>query len=99
MLDKLNALTDRFKELEEAIAQPDIIQNYEKYNILLKELNSLQPIVDKYRTYQAVSHHLEETVSREKIEIINRLSKNVQFLQFLHITFNNFGTLNCNFIN
>ena len=60
MLDKLNALTDRFKELEEAIAQPDIIQNYEKYNILLKELNSLQPIVDKYRTYQAVSRHLEE---------------------------------------
>ena len=50
MLDKLNALTDRFRELEEAIAQPDIIQNYEKYNILLKELNSLQPIVDKYRT-------------------------------------------------
>ena len=60
MLDKLNALTDRFRELEEAIAQPDIIQNYEKYNILLKELNSLQPIVDKYRTYQAVSRHLEE---------------------------------------
>ena len=60
MLDKLNALTDRFRELEEAIAQPDIIQNYEKYNNLLKELNSLQPIVDKYRTYQAVSRHLEE---------------------------------------
>ena len=35
MLDKLNALTDRFKELEEAIAQPDIIQNYEKYNIFI----------------------------------------------------------------
>ena len=32
MFDKLNRLTDRYRELEESISQPDIIQDREKYN-------------------------------------------------------------------
>ena len=32
MFDKLNTMADRFRELEEEIVQPDIIQDYEKYH-------------------------------------------------------------------
>ncbi len=60
MFDKLNALSDRLRELEEAITQPEIILNYEKYNALLKERTSLQPVVEKYRCFQKVSCQLEE---------------------------------------
>ena len=31
MFDKLNAVLDRFRDLDEEIAQPEVIQNYEKY--------------------------------------------------------------------
>ena len=31
MFDKLNAVLDRFRELDEEIAQPEVIQDYEKY--------------------------------------------------------------------
>ena len=60
MFDKLNAVLDRFRELDEEIAQPEVIQNYEKYQTLLKERAALQPLVDKYEAYLSVSRHLEE---------------------------------------
>ena len=47
MFDKLNAMADRFRELEEEIVQPDIIQDYEKYQACLKERSLLQPVIDK----------------------------------------------------
>ena len=44
MFKKLDALTDRFRELSEAIAQPEIIQDYPRYQAYLKELSSLEPL-------------------------------------------------------
>ena len=61
MFDKLNALLDRFAELEEAIAQPEVIRDFEKYQSLLKERSSLQPLVDKYQEYLSLRRQLEDT--------------------------------------
>ena len=60
MFDKLDAVLDRYRELNEAIAQPEVIQNYEKYQACLKERSSLQPIAEKYLEYCSVSAHLAE---------------------------------------
>ena len=60
MFDKLNAVLDRFRELDEEIAQPEVIQDYEKYQACLKERSALQPLVDKYTEYLALSRHREE---------------------------------------
>ena len=60
MFDKLNAMLDRFRELDEEIAQPEVIQDYEKYQACLKERSALQPLVDKYTEYLALSRHREE---------------------------------------
>ena len=60
MINKLNAMEDRFNELEEAISQPEIILDYEKYQQLLKERSSLQPVVEKYAQYKAVSRQIGE---------------------------------------
>ncbi len=60
MFDKLNAMADRFRELEESIVQPEIIQDYEKYQACLKERSSLQPVIEKYSDYLEVSRHLLE---------------------------------------
>ena len=60
MFDKLNAVLDRFRELDEAIAQPEVIQDYAKYQECLKERSALQPLMDKYTEYLSVSRHQEE---------------------------------------
>ena len=61
MFEKLNELLDRFSELEEAISQPEIIRDFEKYQALLKERSSLQPLVDKYHEYLSLDRQLQET--------------------------------------
>ena len=60
MFEKLNAVLDRFRELDEAIAQPEVIQDYAKYQDCLKERSALQPLVEKYTEYLSVSRHQEE---------------------------------------
>ena len=60
MFDKLNTMADRFRELEEEIVQPDIIQDYEKYQACLKERSLLQPVIDKYGEYLETVRHLRE---------------------------------------
>ena len=51
MFSKLETLSDRFQELSEAIAQPEVIQDYPRYQACLKELSSLEPLVRKYEDY------------------------------------------------
>ena len=60
MFEKLNALSDRFRELEEEISQPETVLNFEKYQNCLKELSSLQPLVQNYKEYLSVSAQLDE---------------------------------------
>lgn len=61
MFDKLEALTDRYRELTEAIAQPDVIHNYPCYQAYLKELSSLEPMINKYKDYLRTEKHIAET--------------------------------------
>lgn len=61
MFKKLDALTDRFRELSEAIAQPEIIQDYPRYQAYLKELSSLEPLIRSYDEYKAVETAIKDT--------------------------------------
>ena len=61
MFKKLDALTDRFRELSEAIAQPEIIQDYPSYQAYLKELSSLEPLVRTYDEYNSVESAIKDT--------------------------------------
>ena len=60
MFVKLEALADRYRELSEAIAQPDIIQDYPRYQACLKERSALEPLVQKYESYLQVVRHMAE---------------------------------------
>ena len=61
MFKKLDALTDRFRELSEAIAQPEIIQDYPRYQAYLKELSSLEPLIRSYDEYRSVETAIKDT--------------------------------------
>ena len=60
MFKKLEALSDRYRELSEAIAQPEVIQDFPRYQACLKERSSLEPLIQKYDLYKQVEKHLSE---------------------------------------
>ena len=60
MFTKLESLSDRYLELSEAISQPEVIHDYPRYQACLKELSSLEPIVEKYRTFCRVEQQIQD---------------------------------------
>ena len=60
MIEKIQSLIERRQELSEAIAQPEIIQDFPRYQAYLKELSSIEPIALHYEKLQSVEKHIEE---------------------------------------
>jgi peptide chain release factor 1 len=61
MINRLESIEKRYKELNVLIAQPDISSNLARLQSLAQEHASLEDIVTKYRQYKAVSKALQET--------------------------------------
>ena len=54
MLEKLQAVEDKYMELESLISDPDTIQDIERWQRYSKEHASLTPLVEKFRVYKKV---------------------------------------------
>ena len=61
MNDKILSRIDRFRELSEAIAQPEVIQDYPKYQQYLKERSALEPLVCCYESVLSVEKQIAES--------------------------------------
>lgn len=61
MLEKLQALKDRFIELGQLIIQPDAMSDMSKYTKLTKEYKDLEKIVALYDEYKLVMDNLAST--------------------------------------
>ncbi len=60
MFEKLEALAERYQELTEAMAQPEVNQDYVRLQACMKERTGLEGVVSAYRTYLTTEKHLEE---------------------------------------
>jgi len=60
MFEKLEALYDRYRELSDAIAQPEVIQDYPRYQAYLKERASLEPLILKYQAFISVEKQIAD---------------------------------------
>ena len=60
MFEKIRSVTDRYRELSEAIAQPDVISNYPLYQKYLKERAALEPLVEKNEELMAVDRQITD---------------------------------------
>lgn len=59
MLDKLQALADRYEKLSELLCDPDVASDNKKAREYSKEQSDLQPTYDAYNEYKQVSEDLE----------------------------------------
>ncbi len=61
MLDKLKAIHDRWKSIEEEMSKPEAMSDMDKFIQLSKDYKDLKPIVDAYYEYKDVSENIEST--------------------------------------
>ncbi len=51
MLEKLAQTEQRYIQIEDSLASPDVFSDNERYTSLMKEYKNLTPIINKYREY------------------------------------------------
>ena len=59
MLDKLEAIKNRWEEVGKLIVDPDIIADMKRYIQLTKEYKELESVVDAYRNYKDVIDNID----------------------------------------
>ena len=64
--DKLQAIEERFVELEQELARPEVYSDYERFKRLAKEKAEIEPVVEKFRELKEVLSRVAE--SKEIIE-------------------------------
>lgn len=78
MLDKLEAINQRFLDIEEQINNPEVMADMKVYIKLSKDYKELQPIVAAYKEYESVIKNIEsakEILYQEKDEEFRAMAK------------------------
>ena len=78
MLEQLEAIRERFLEVEQQIAMPEVVSDLKKFKTLSKEYKDLQKIVDQYLAYQQTLQSIDEAkdvIATEKDEDFRDMAK------------------------
>ena len=60
LLEKLKSIETRYTELEKTLAQPDVLKDKDRYQLLTKELSDIKDIMSKYREYKKIKEESEK---------------------------------------
>jgi peptide chain release factor 1 len=66
MLDQLEAIYHRFKNLEESLADPEVITDADKFTKVNKEYGKLKPIAETYLQYKDLLDNIESSEAMRK---------------------------------
>ncbi|TVQ93981.1 MAG: peptide chain release factor 1 [Bacteroidetes bacterium] len=78
LLEKLEAIHNRFKEVSQLIADPEVIADMKRYIQLNKEYKDLEEIVEAYKEYKNVLDNIKsskEILATEKDEEFREMAK------------------------
>lgn len=63
MFDRLESILIRYREIEQELLDPNIVNDQKKYRDLMKEQASLSDIVEKYLEYKDVQKTIEDSLA------------------------------------
>ena len=72
--EKLIPAEDRYREIEQMMTLPEIATDGKRYTALVKEYNSLTPIVEKYREYKDAKKALDDAIEMREDSSLERVS-------------------------
>jgi peptide chain release factor 1 len=74
MFERLNAIVDKFNELQTELTNPEIISDYNKLKTLSKESSDLESIVKKYQEYKDTEASIEDAKVLMKDEELKEMA-------------------------
>lgn len=74
MFERLNAIVDKFNELQTELTNPDIISDYNKLKALSKESSDLEETVKKYQEYKDTEAGIEDAKALMKDEELKEMA-------------------------
>ncbi|MCC3156070.1 peptide chain release factor 1 [Hymenobacter sp. 15J16-1T3B] len=78
MLDKLEAINQRFNDVGQQLLDPEVMSDMKRYKALNKEYKDLNKIVVEYKAYQNILSNIEgarEVIATEKDEDFRQMAK------------------------
>ncbi|AYA37959.1 peptide chain release factor 1 [Hymenobacter oligotrophus] len=78
MLDKLEAISQRFNDVSQQLLDPEVMSDMKRYKALNKEYKDLNKIVTEYKAYQNVLSNIEgarEVIATEKDQDFRQMAK------------------------
>ena len=60
MIDKLQKVEDRYREIESQLGDPSVVANVDRFTKLTRELATLESIVKKFREYKKILAQIDE---------------------------------------
>ncbi|MEE0899779.1 MAG: peptide chain release factor 1 [Bacteroidales bacterium] len=78
MLEKLEAINEKYLEIEKEMNDPAVMQDMKHYVKISKDYKDLQPIIEAYKTYKNVLENIDNAkyvLSNEKDEDFKELAK------------------------
>lgn len=78
LLDKLEALYNKYNELQEEVSNPEVINDVKRYIRLNKDIKELESVVNAYKEYNNVVANIEsakEILQTEKDEEMRTMAK------------------------
>ena len=74
MFERLNAIVDKFNELQTELTNPDIISDYNKLKTLSKESSDLEETVKKYQEYKDTEAGIEDAKTLMKDDELKEMA-------------------------
>ena len=84
MLDKFQAIFDRYKNLEEQLSDPEAVQDLARFKKTNKEYKDLQPIVEAFQQYQEALSNLDlarKTLREDDVEMQELAREEIEILE------------------
>ena len=78
MLEKLSFVEDKYKRLTKEIIDPEVMEDRQNWQKLVKEHAELEPIVGKYKEYKKISQNLKEDKEMLKEELDDEFREMVE---------------------
>lgn len=75
MIERLEAIEQKYKELEEKLSNPEVTSNVKKMLELTKEASSLKEAYDAYQTYKKINSDLEDAKEMVKDPELGEFAK------------------------
>ncbi len=63
MFDKLEDIVNRYEDITAELSNPDVVNDQNKFKMLMKEQNNIVPIVTAFTEYKNCKQNIEDSLT------------------------------------